>query len=304
MSLALFVVDPSASDLVSSWASYMRARNFSARTVSDREVVIRRIALEVERPATQLTTEDLLAWFDGRDLAPSSAATYFATVRAWSRWLVRSGHRLDNPCDRFETIRVPRAQPKPITTSQLIAVLQLELEPQTRAKMILGAWAGLRVSEIAAIRGSDFDLAANVVVVRGKGGVIAPVPLHSTVRRLAKEWPSKGWWFPSPSKAGPVRGDSVSIVLGNAMKRAGIAGGHPHQLRHWLATELTRRGVNARVIQTIMRHASISTTERYAQVDDSGRQAAISLLPEDALDWRTRAINSTTRSDRRVAGER
>ena len=265
--------------LVEQWVMYMRFRNHSPRTYIEQSRTVVRIARETGVDAAHFTAAQLQNWFIGADIAPSSMATYYAAVRSWSLWLVRNGHRTDNPTDLLESPRVPRSTVRPITTAQLFTLLESDIAPETQAKVVLGAYAGLRVSEIAQIRGSDFDLSANLLHVRGKGGAVDPVPLHPAVRSLTERWTTLGYWFPSPAKAGPVLGNSVSTVLGNAMKRTGIYGGHPHQLRHWLATELTMKGVPTRVVQVIMRHANLATTARYIQVADRSQQQAISLVP-------------------------
>lgn len=272
---AQFVTHP----LVEQWVTYMRFRNLSPRTYVEQSRTVSRIARETGVEPTEFSASQLQHWFIHTDIAPSSMATYYAAVRSWSLWLVRNGHRIDNPTDLLDSPRVPRSTVKPITTEQLNALLNSDIAPETRAKVVLGAYAGLRVSEIANIRGSDFDLSANLLHVRGKGGSVDPVPLHPAVRSLTERWQTLGYWFQSPTRPGPVLGHSVSTVLGNAMKRVGIYGGHPHQLRHWLATELTRRGVPTRVVQVIMRHANLSTTARYIQVAENTQQDAISILP-------------------------
>jgi len=264
---------------VDEWVAHMRFRRLSPRTFTEQPRTILRIARETSTAPTEFTASQLQTWFIEADVAPASLCTYFAAVRAWSLWLVRTGQRADNPTDLLDSPRYPRPNVKPITTEQLYRVLDSDITPSTRAKFILGAYAGLRVSEIAQVRGSDFDLSANLLNVLGKGGVAAAVPLHPAVRELTEHWETQGYWFPSPTRRGHVLGNSVSTVMGNAMKRSGIYGGHPHQLRHWLATELTYLGVPTRVVQVIMRHANLSTTARYIQVADRSQQQAIALIP-------------------------
>jgi len=262
----------------------MRFRRLSPRTYVEQPLTVRRIARELGVDATCFSAANLQAWFIASDVSPASTATYYAAVRAWSLWLVRQGIRPDNPTDLMDSPRVPRSTVKPITTDQLMRLIDSDITPGSRAKIILGAYAGLRVSEIAQVRGSDFDLSANLLTVRGKGGVVDTVPMHSAVRGLTEHWGTQGYWFPSPTRRGHVLGNSVSTVLGNAMKRSGIYGGHPHQLRHWLATELTAFGVPTRVVQVIMRHANLATTARYIQVADRSQQQAIALIPAHTRD--------------------
>ena len=104
--------------------------------------------------------------------------------------------------------------------------------------------------------------------------------------------PAIDWWFPSPLDPGrPIRRDSVSTAIGQVMRRAGVDG-TAHQLRHWYATELLHSGTDIRVVQTLMRHASLATTAQYAAVDDDQQREAVHRLPN------IRERRSSTASER------
>jgi site-specific recombinase XerD len=91
--------------------------------------------------------------------------------------------------------------------------------------------------------------------------------------------PTKGWWFPSNSRnpGGHVTGKSVSAIIGNAMRRAGISG-TPHSLRHWTGTTLLDDGADLRTVQELLRHKSVATTQIYTKVSDDRRTAAVNRL--------------------------
>jgi len=148
--------------------------------------------------------------------------------------------------------------------------------------ILLAAYQGLRVFEIAKFRGSDIDLVSREMVVEGKGGVHAVLPLHPIIEAEAAHY-GPGLWFPqhvaNVQNTGHILGASVSSILSTAMKRAGVPGS-AHSLRHWHATELLRSGVDSRVTQQLMRHASLATTQRYMHVDDTQRRAGLLLLPD------------------------
>ncbi len=140
----------------SQWRVEMQARGMSPRTIVERLRIVDRISAHCGATATELTREDLLAYL-ARDMAPSSRATYWAALRAWSGWLQRTGRRTDDPTATLDAPRTPKCSPHPITTDQLMALLGSDMWQSTRAMVILAAWAGLRVHEIAKVRGEDVD---------------------------------------------------------------------------------------------------------------------------------------------------
>ena len=143
--------------------------------------------------------------------------------------------------------------------------------------MLLAAYAGLRVHEVAKIHGRDIDWFNDSIVVTGKGGKTARIPLHDRLVVLARDMPRDDWWFPSPSRPGPVRSHAVSASIRRTMQTCGYDG-KPHQLRHFYGTELVRAGVHLRVVQQLMRHESPATTAIYTQVDDEQLRAGIAAL--------------------------
>jgi integrase/recombinase XerD len=92
--------------------------------------------------------------------------------------------------------------------------------------------------------------------------------------------PRRGWWFLGNSKrpGEPIARRSVSLVIKNAMDRAGIAGGTAHRLRHWYGTKLVADGADLRTAQTLLRHANLNTTAIYVQASDGKRVEAIDRL--------------------------
>lgn len=144
--------------------------------------------------------------------------------------------------------------------------------------ILLALLAGLRVHEIAKIRGEDFDLMAGLLWVRGKVRKLKSVPLHPRLVELASEMPAEGWWFPmrgAPSEH--VHAKSVSDVVGRTMRRAGV-NGTPHALRHWFGSTLLDEDVDIRVVQELMRHKSIASTQVYTAVPTGRRREAVGRL--------------------------
>lgn len=161
---------------------------------------------------------------------------------------------------------------------QLDTLLATPLRQDTRTKILLAAYAGLRIHEIAKIRGEDIDTTGGTLTVTGKGGRTDLLPAHPIILTQAANYPRKGYWFPSPNRPGQhVAAKTVGTVIARALRRAGIDA-TAHQLRHFFATSLLEAGVDSRIVQTLMRHASLATTGRYLGVTLTQQRAALNSL--------------------------
>lgn len=207
----------------------------------------------------------------------SSRATYHASIRAYHSWLLRAGHRQDDPTLATPSPKRVKGTPHPVAPAQLAKLLLVVNRRRTRMMILLAAFAGLRVHEIAKIRGEDVDLEAGALFVTGKGGKTAVIPLHENVAEDALTFPREGYWFPSYTRAGPICSRAVSKAIHDTMKRAGVKG-KPHHLRHFFGTSLARNGVDLRTVQELMRHESLATTQIYVEVSDQQRRRGIDTL--------------------------
>jgi integrase/recombinase XerD len=271
-------------DTLKAWWLRGLAAGHSERTLSSRRGTIRRLALDGLDPLAA-TADELETWLallegpDGMPLLRSSKATYRAHLRAWFGWLVESGRREDDPSVNLPSAKAPRGLPRPVSPVDVTAILAACSDGrarQTAAYVTLAAFAGLRVHEIAKIRGEDVH--GGEIRVTGKGGVISTVPLVPVIERLAATMPAGGWWFPTDSRTGHVNRCSVSSAINRAMKRAGVVG-TPHALRHFYVTQALRAsGGDLRTTQRLARHASPATTAIYTQVlDETATRAAASI---------------------------
>lgn len=264
--------------LLKDWARRMRAEGLAERTVREWPRIVGRAGRICGADPTTLTVDQLIDYLAGLPTA-STRQTYFGALRAWHRWLVARGIRADDPTEDLRRPRAPRREAHPVATRHLDILLTSGIRRRTRTALLLCAYQGLRVHEAAKVRGEDVDLAGQRFRVVGKGGVDVWRPLHPLIAAEAAHYPRRGWWFPSHTRPGhPIRRESLSSAISRAMKRAGVPG-TAHSLRHWLATELTSANVNARVAQTLMRHASPATMAIYAEVRREQQLGALLRLP-------------------------
>lgn len=271
-------------DVLAAWAQRGLAAGHSDRTIQGRIYTIRRLADSVN----PMTADDfeLVTWLadltgkDGEPVKRSTLATYRAQIRAFYSFLVDTGRREDDPSSRLPRPRTPRGVPHPLSPAEVGRVLAACADGRaatTRAYVLLGAFAGLRVHEIAKVRGEDFR--GDEILVTGKGGVVSSVPMHPLIAELAATMPRSGYWFPTSSKSGHVNRCSVSTAIRRAMDRAGVPG-VPHALRHHFCTQVLRAsGGDLRTTQRAARHASPATTAIYTQVADETLNRAVFGIP-------------------------
>lgn len=266
--------------LVGEWAVWQRAGRRSLRTVEERSRVITQFLTETGVDPLASRPMDVAAWMSAHEeWSQSTAATYYSYLMSWHKWLVMMDYRTENPMHKTQTPRRPERSPRPVADSDLIKLLNLRVHRRTKVMILLAALAGFRVAEIARVQGEDIDLDAGRIHVTGKGNKRAWVPLHPLLLEIAETMPKSGYWFPGNCRrpGEHVRSKSVSDIIGNAMRRAGVRG-TPHSLRHWYATTLLSDGADLRTVQELMRHTSVQTTQVYTQVPDARRTDAVGRL--------------------------
>lgn len=266
--------------LIQEWMLWQLAARRAEVTVSERIRVIAQFKTETPSGALMATPIDIVRWMSKHtEWSASTAATYHSYLRAWFSWLCLMDYRGDNPMLKLAAPKYPERTPRPVSDDDLVRLLLSRMHHRTRVMVLLAALAGLRVSEVARVRGEDLDLSAPRMYVLGKGGTRKWVPLHPLLCEVALTMPRRGWWFPAnATRSGShVHSKSVSDIIGNAMRRAGIRG-TPHSLRHWIGTTLLDDGADLRTVQEILRHKSVATTQIYTKVSDERRTEAVNRL--------------------------
>jgi integrase/recombinase XerD len=266
--------------LIEEWVLWQLSARRSLKTVTERSRVIQQFVTETGLSPLTAQAMDIVRWTAGHDeWSLSTASTYHSYLCSWFKWLCLTDHRDDNPMRKLASPRRPERSPRPTTDDGLVKLLTMRMHHRTRVMVLLAALAGMRVGEIARVKGEDIDLAQGRIFVIGKGSKRAWIPLHPLLVEAAPTMPQRGWWFPGNSRrpGEHIHGKSVSDIIGQAMRRQRIVG-TPHSLRHWYATTLLSDGADLRTVQELLRHTSIQTTQCYTQVPDARRTAAVGRL--------------------------
>jgi len=260
-------------DNFAGFESWLRANSCGNLTVKDRFTHL--ADFERSHPNfPHVTPVEIAMWIGRPGYAAWSRATYYGHLRSYFRYATECGLVPLDPMQQMRRPKPGKTVPRPLSQAQVTAVLA-GATPDIRAWLTLGLYAGLRAYEIAKIRGEDVDL--EQLYVFGKGEQSAYVPCHRLVWKLAETRPRYGWWFPTRSAAGHVTSAAVSGRTSKLFTTYGIEGSI-HRCRHTFATQLLRAGVNIRIVQTLMRHESLSSTQIYTAVDEVERRDAIALL--------------------------
>ena len=222
--------------------------------------------------------------------APKSIARQFAAIRMFHRFMLDEGLRSDNPTTFIDGVKVPSGIPKALSEQEvellLIAVTGVvSLAVRDRALLEFLYATGARVSEACGLSMSDVDMESNVARVFGKGSKERIVPFGRHAKEALEAWLGAGgrpmlcpqqWAKRDHADAVflGVRGTRLSrqAAWGIVRKYAMLAGIKselsPHVLRHSCATHMLVHGADLRIVQELLGHASVSTTQVYTKVDN------------------------------------
>lgn len=241
------------------------------------------------RRLASASREDLLKMLAGEVQAgrnPRSLSRYLSSYRQFYRWLVREREISDDPSALIESPKLGRSLPKALNEEQVEALLQApDVERpvglRDRAMLELMYATGLRVSELTGLELSGLSLNQGVVRVSGKGGKERLVPLGEE----AAQWLRR---YLSEARPALLKGGQAPQVFVSAQRKAmtrqafwhrvrvhaaatGISRAiSPHVLRHSFATHLLNHGADLRVVQLLLGHSDLSTTQIYTHVAREG----------------------------------
>lgn len=217
-------------------------------------------------PATA-TPDQVETWWATRyHLSPASRSNELACLRAFYKWATRFDHRADDPTRRLDPPKVPNTVPRMIGQAdleQLLGPLTADALDLRRA-VALGAYGGLRVSEVAALDWRDVDMEARRIFVRGKGQKERPVALSPVL--LDKILPRVTGNIVTAGEK-PYTGATLQRKVNRLMARHGIE--HTfHDLRKRGASLALSKGASPAAVRTMFGWASMETVATYAVVGD------------------------------------
>lgn len=298
--------------VIEAFLAMMRAeRGASSNTISAYAADLREISrfLAAHRETfLSCPRESLEAFFRDRaenGLAASSAARKLSSLKRFAQFLVAEGLRADDPARLIDGARGRRPLPGTLSLAEVDLLLETAhaavgtgapganrraLRLACLLELLYGT--GLRVSELVGLPASALTGDRMMLTVKGKGGRERILPLNQKARDILDKWleesrpvdgaPRSKWLFPSWGEDGHLTRQKFARDLKALGSRIGIDEDRlsPHVLRHAFATHLLDRGADLRVLQTLLGHADISTTQIYTHVmEDRLRQTVFDFHP-------------------------
>jgi integrase/recombinase XerD len=238
---------------------------------------------------------DYMAHLRKEGLKPASVARALVSVRSLYRFLLEEGDALSDPTGEVVAPRVPQGLPKALSEQDVESLLgavtgETALARRDRAILEVLYGTGMRISELVGLSLGALSLEDGLVRVLGKGSKERLVPLGSFGRAAMSAWLTRSGRGALEPARWARRGDAEAVFLnarGGRLSRQGAWGivGHygrkvglagrltPHVLRHSCATHMLDHGADIRIVQELLGHASISTTQIYTKVSSERLRA-------------------------------
>jgi len=242
--------------------------------------------------ANPYEVQSFIADLSGENMAASSVNRYLSSIRGFYSWMIRFNKREDNPCTAIKNIKTPVKLPSVLWEDEMADFASLPetsgiLWPARDKALIMAMYsAGLRIGEVVTLKISDISRSFDEAKITGKGGKQRYVFFSDEAKQAVTEYlpqrnerltmagidGSKSELFIS-RKGKPISIPGVRWIISRYAKLAGTrmpghgANIHPHALRHSFATHLVNSGCDVRVVQEMLGHSSISTTQRYTHIN-------------------------------------
>ncbi len=280
------------SKILSDYSYYLKIeRAMSPNTVISYSTDIREFFDATTALPAEVTTQDIIDYLAAKDkLSKRSQARLLSSLRSFFDWLVAEGERKDNPCETVDSPKLGRYLPEVLSVDEVTSIMEsvdLSFWNGKRDRAILEVLygCGLRVSEAVNLKISHVYLEEGFVQVVGKGNKERLVPIGEIAVDAIRSYLGA-----RPDPAEPKYGDilflnrfgkSLSrVAMFNMVKKQAMIAGirkeiSPHTFRHSFATHLIENGADLRVVQEMLGHESILTTEIYTHIDSSTWQRAI-----------------------------
>ena len=255
----------------------MTVRGFNEHTRRDYVRHVRSFAAFIGRSPDTATAEDLRLFQLHQTQSGMQPPTINGAVSALRFFFTVT---LDRPdlARRLTVVPYPRRIPTVLSVEEVTLLLHAASAPKYKAAFATAYGAGLRVSEVVALKVGDIDSERMLLrVERGKGGKDRHAMLSPQLLELLRAWWREGrrrslllpggWLFPGRNPVEPLSARQLGRVVRAAAQAAGITKRvSPPTLRHSFATHLLEQDVDIRVIQTLLGHAKLDTTALYTRV--------------------------------------
>ncbi|HSQ35161.1 MAG TPA: site-specific tyrosine recombinase/integron integrase [Candidatus Binatia bacterium] len=268
------------------YLDYLREiKKYSPHTIKAYGIDIRQFGEYFSRnrlPVDKNSIRDFLAFTFKQNRSKATVARKIYAVKSYYGYLVRIGKIKSNPLEGTGTPKLDRKIPAVLTENEILEFLDALpeknfLQLRNKALFELLYATGLRISELTELKAVDVHFGERLLRVMGKGKKERLVPFHEQsaavlsryLQCLRSERGYGGEQVFVNARGGPLSQRSVERILPQVYRRLSASSRHiyPHLFRHSFATHLLQRGANLRVIQELLGHANLATTEKYTTLN-------------------------------------
>ena len=268
---------------IESWRIAMRAMRLTSQTIELRTCHLRRVArADLADSPWSVEPAQLLDWVGQHEWKRETARAFRSSLRRFWAWGITAGRTSDNVAEVLPMVRPALPHPRPAESDVVSNAIGSATDPRVRLMLRLANELGMRRGEVAQVLPENDlvrDGAGWSLLVHGKGQRNRILPLPDDLAVALRTAPA-GYLFPSPAG-----GHLSPHWVGTLVSRALADGTTMHQLRHLCATEIHDQTHDVRLVQSLLGHASLATTQRYLAVDEAKIR--------DALVTRSRTRNRT-----------
>lgn len=255
--------------LIDEYLQWYAAGDPSPRTIELRRTQLTRFA-EAVGDLAAVTELDVVRYVSNPRWAAGTRKSVRAALKGFYQWATRTGVVAIDPMLWVRPIRQEPTIPKPITEDALALALD-RATPEQELMLLLGAYAGLRRAEIAAVH-SD-HLQGEVLIVHGKGRKFRAVPIHPRLAPFLDDL--DGFAFPSQARPG---GHVTHDYVHDRLMKVLPAPWTPHTLRHRFATQVYRNTKDLSIVSALLGHAKVETTMAYVAVNRLDLADAVAMV--------------------------
>lgn len=216
---------------------------------------------------------DFIKNLRAKSYAPSSVTRKIASIKGWFRWLKLNEKIISDPSIAIESPKIPQKLPKVISVNEIDKIFSSNLTTQEQVIFELLYGCGLRVSELVSLEIKDIDLNSKILRCFGKGSKERIVPLGEKAKKAIKNYLDLRSLYAKNNskkllvnKSGRVITRQEIYVLSKKVGKIIEKQISPHVFRHSFATHLLENGADLRVVQELLGHSSVSTTQLYTHV--------------------------------------
>ncbi|MCL2763766.1 MAG: tyrosine-type recombinase/integrase [Treponema sp.] len=241
----------------------------------------------IPEKASSYEVQKFIADLTAESMAATSVNRNLSSIRGFYRWMIRLNKREDNPCSALKNIKTPLRLPEVLWENEMADFASLPdtagiLWPVRDKALIMAMYsAGLRISEVVSLNMANIKSTLEEAKITGKGGkqryvffsdeareaILEYLPQRAARLSLSGIDEKKSALFIN-RKGQPISVPGVRWIISKYSKHSGFGKNiHPHALRHSFATHLVNSGCDVRIVQEMLGHSSISTTQRYSHIN-------------------------------------